>query len=159
MAGAASSSACPLPCMHEARYALRVESHSREKCDNNCHPGGGRKTGPDGEDPARSRLFCPQVPSLLAFRLDSDAHDLRRSFLALTRYIPPAASSRLNIMSDATQRKREFTSRGRRGRDSSTTTDSVIPLRCCTALPFVANFAAGAIAGISEILTFYPLGE
>lgn len=26
------------------------------------------------------------------------------------------------------------------------------------ALPFVANFAAGAIAGISEILTFYPLG-
>ncbi|KAJ7222110.1 mitochondrial carrier domain-containing protein [Mycena pura] len=25
-------------------------------------------------------------------------------------------------------------------------------------LPFVANFAAGAIAGISEILTFYPLG-
>ena len=27
------------------------------------------------------------------------------------------------------------------------------------ALPFVANFAAGAIAGISEILTFYPLGE
>ncbi|KAJ7157980.1 mitochondrial carrier domain-containing protein [Mycena crocata] len=26
-------------------------------------------------------------------------------------------------------------------------------------LPFVANFAAGAIAGISEILTFYPLGE
>ena len=28
-----------------------------------------------------------------------------------------------------------------------------------SALPFVANFAAGAIAGISEILTFYPLGE
>ena len=27
------------------------------------------------------------------------------------------------------------------------------------ALPFVANFAAGAIAGVSEILTFYPLGE
>ena len=26
------------------------------------------------------------------------------------------------------------------------------------ALPFSANFAAGAIAGISEILTFYPLG-
>ncbi|KIP05709.1 hypothetical protein PHLGIDRAFT_107900 [Phlebiopsis gigantea 11061_1 CR5-6] len=26
-------------------------------------------------------------------------------------------------------------------------------------LPFVANFAAGAIAGVSEILTFYPLGE
>lgn len=26
------------------------------------------------------------------------------------------------------------------------------------ALPFIANFAAGAIAGISEILTFYPLG-
>ncbi|KAJ7255094.1 mitochondrial carrier [Mycena haematopus] len=26
-------------------------------------------------------------------------------------------------------------------------------------LPFVANFAAGAIAGISEILTFYPLGK
>ncbi|KAF7323618.1 ODC2-mitochondrial 2-oxodicarboxylate carrier [Mycena kentingensis (nom. inval.)] len=25
-------------------------------------------------------------------------------------------------------------------------------------LPFIANFAAGAIAGISEILTFYPLG-
>lgn len=25
------------------------------------------------------------------------------------------------------------------------------------ALPFVANFAAGAIAGISEILVFYPL--
>ena len=30
---------------------------------------------------------------------------------------------------------------------------------CFIALPFVANFAAGAIAGISEILTFYPLGE
>ena len=27
------------------------------------------------------------------------------------------------------------------------------------ALPFVANFTAGAIAGISEILTFYPLGR
>ena len=27
------------------------------------------------------------------------------------------------------------------------------------ALPFIANFTAGAIAGISEILTFYPLGE
>jgi len=27
------------------------------------------------------------------------------------------------------------------------------------ALPFIANFAAGAIAGVSEILTFYPLGE
>ncbi|KAG1750442.1 mitochondrial carrier [Suillus paluster] len=26
-------------------------------------------------------------------------------------------------------------------------------------LPFVANFAAGAIAGVSEILTFYPLGD
>ncbi|KAF5376392.1 hypothetical protein D9757_008650 [Collybiopsis confluens] len=26
-------------------------------------------------------------------------------------------------------------------------------------LPFVANFAAGAIAGVSEILTFYPLGQ
>lgn len=26
-------------------------------------------------------------------------------------------------------------------------------------LPFIANFTAGAIAGISEILTFYPLGE
>ncbi|KAH7912057.1 mitochondrial carrier [Hygrophoropsis aurantiaca] len=26
-------------------------------------------------------------------------------------------------------------------------------------LPFIANFAAGAIAGVSEILTFYPLGE
>lgn len=26
------------------------------------------------------------------------------------------------------------------------------------ALPFIANFTAGAIAGISEILTFYPLG-
>ncbi|KAI9457863.1 mitochondrial carrier [Boletus coccyginus] len=25
-------------------------------------------------------------------------------------------------------------------------------------LPFIANFAAGAIAGVSEILTFYPLG-
>ncbi len=25
------------------------------------------------------------------------------------------------------------------------------------ALPFIANFAAGAIAGISEILVFYPL--
>jgi hypothetical protein len=24
-------------------------------------------------------------------------------------------------------------------------------------LPFVASFAAGAIAGVSEILTFYPL--
>ena len=31
--------------------------------------------------------------------------------------------------------------------------------RYVTALPFAANFAAGAIAGISEILTFYPLGE
>lgn len=30
---------------------------------------------------------------------------------------------------------------------------------CTAALPFVANFTAGAIAGISEILTFYPLGE
>ena len=30
--------------------------------------------------------------------------------------------------------------------------------RLCLALPFIANFAAGAIAGISEILTFYPLG-
>jgi hypothetical protein len=28
-----------------------------------------------------------------------------------------------------------------------------------TALPFIANFIAGAIAGISEIVTFYPLGE
>jgi hypothetical protein len=28
-----------------------------------------------------------------------------------------------------------------------------------SALPFVANFTAGAIAGIAEILTFYPLGE
>lgn len=27
------------------------------------------------------------------------------------------------------------------------------------ALPFAATFAAGAIAGVSEILTFYPLGE
>lgn len=27
------------------------------------------------------------------------------------------------------------------------------------ALPFAVTFAAGAIAGISEILTFYPLGE
>ena len=27
------------------------------------------------------------------------------------------------------------------------------------ALPFIATFAAGAIAGVSEILTFYPLGE
>jgi hypothetical protein len=27
-----------------------------------------------------------------------------------------------------------------------------------TALPFIANFTAGAIAGVSEILTFYPLG-
>jgi hypothetical protein len=27
------------------------------------------------------------------------------------------------------------------------------------ALPFAATFAAGAIAGISEILTFYPLGK
>lgn len=27
------------------------------------------------------------------------------------------------------------------------------------ALPFAANFVAGAIAGVSEILTFYPLGE
>ena len=26
------------------------------------------------------------------------------------------------------------------------------------ALPFIANFTAGAIAGVSEILTFYPLG-
>ena len=26
------------------------------------------------------------------------------------------------------------------------------------ALPFIATFAAGAIAGVSEILTFYPLG-
>ncbi|KAL5520393.1 hypothetical protein ACEPAG_9617 [Sanghuangporus baumii] len=26
-------------------------------------------------------------------------------------------------------------------------------------LPFIANFTAGAIAGISEILTFYPLGK
>jgi hypothetical protein len=26
------------------------------------------------------------------------------------------------------------------------------------ALPFYATFAAGAIAGVSEILTFYPLG-
>jgi hypothetical protein len=26
-------------------------------------------------------------------------------------------------------------------------------------LPFYATFTAGAIAGISEILTFYPLGE
>ncbi|KAI3609763.1 putative odc2-mitochondrial 2-oxodicarboxylate carrier [Moniliophthora roreri] len=26
-------------------------------------------------------------------------------------------------------------------------------------LPFIANFAAGAIAGVSEILTFYPLGQ
>jgi hypothetical protein len=28
-----------------------------------------------------------------------------------------------------------------------------------TALPFIATFTAGAIAGVSEILTFYPLGE
>lgn len=27
------------------------------------------------------------------------------------------------------------------------------------ALPFIANFTAGAIAGVSEILTFYPLGD
>ena len=159
MAGAASRSACPLPCLHEVRYALRLQSHLRGRCDKYCHAGEGRKTGPDGEDPARSRLFCPQVPSLLSFRLDSDAHDLRLSFLASIRYISPAASSHINTMSDGTQRKRESTSRDGLGRESGTTTDSVIPSRCYTALPFVANFAAGAIAGISEILTFYPLGE
>lgn len=31
-------------------------------------------------------------------------------------------------------------------------------VQCYLALPFVATFTAGAIAGISEILTFYPLG-
>lgn len=33
------------------------------------------------------------------------------------------------------------------------------PLVISSALPFIANFTAGAIAGVSEILTFYPLGE
>lgn len=36
---------------------------------------------------------------------------------------------------------------------------SKVKLKQITALPFAANFAAGAIAGVSEILTFYPLGE
>ena len=31
------------------------------------------------------------------------------------------------------------------------------PLQIKTALPFWANFVAGAIAGVTEILTFYPL--
>jgi hypothetical protein len=34
----------------------------------------------------------------------------------------------------------------------------LVLIRKHVALPFIANFAAGAIAGISEILTFYPLG-
>jgi len=34
---------------------------------------------------------------------------------------------------------------------------SVEPKKQVKPLPFVANFAAGAIAGVSEILTFYPL--
>ena len=29
---------------------------------------------------------------------------------------------------------------------------------CILALPFYVTFTAGAIAGVSEILTFYPLG-
>ena len=37
--------------------------------------------------------------------------------------------------------------------------ESLTPLCMRLALPFIANFAAGAIAGISEILTFYPLGK
>ena len=37
--------------------------------------------------------------------------------------------------------------------------DKYAERRCTVALPFIANFTAGAIAGISEILTFYPLGE
>jgi hypothetical protein len=28
-----------------------------------------------------------------------------------------------------------------------------------TALPFAANFVAGAIAGVTEVVTFYPLGQ
>jgi hypothetical protein len=31
-------------------------------------------------------------------------------------------------------------------------------LFCVLALPFYVTFTAGAIAGVSEILTFYPLG-
>jgi hypothetical protein len=31
-------------------------------------------------------------------------------------------------------------------------------LFCILALPFYITFTAGAIAGVSEILTFYPLG-
>ncbi|KAI0075165.1 mitochondrial carrier [Panus rudis PR-1116 ss-1] len=36
---------------------------------------------------------------------------------------------------------------------------STTPLKERKPLPFIANFTAGAIAGISEILTFYPLGK
>ena len=102
--------------------------------------------------PRKIAIFLGRAPHRLCLQRPR-ATSQRAPPRSSLHLLPASSFRRQQAMSDPSQRKRE-----RSASPARVLRTHAHPPPRAPALPFVANFAAGAIAGISEILTFYPLG-